>query len=120
MQRVNEALFDRLRRLLPEGVSVYPCVAEEDAAYPYCVYNAGSFTSGRTKQGVWRYVFSYKVDIWGRSFNEVDTLAGLLMEQLDGEIAERMEITLAGGTADYADGGYVQSLDYELRYYPPV
>lgn len=120
MQRVNKALYDLLREWLPEEASIYPGIASEDAAYPYCVYNPDSFETRRTKEGVYGYDFRYGVDVWGCTFNQVDRYATLLMEQA-GDVrfntpAGRLRMWLVEGVADYVDGAFVQKLTFNLRY----
>ena len=123
MQRVNETFYSLLKEWMPEGVAVYPSIAEESARYPYCVFNMASFTTKRVKEGIVGYNFAYEVNVWGCAFNQVDRVVTRIASAA--EQAEevrfddpdgKMRVTLMDGTADYGEGEFVQSLRFEIKY----
>lgn len=123
MQRVNKALYAFLAKWTPEGTSVYPVVADEDAVYPYCVFSCDSLLTKRTKDGIYSYVYQYSVDIWGCTFNQSDRVATSVMaaSEEDGEVrfdnpTGKLTATLTGAETAYSDGGFVQRLTYEVKY----
>ena len=121
MQRVNQGLYEQLRKWLPDEATIYPCVADHSAKYPYVVFNADSFGTRRTKDGVYGCTFEYSVAVWGCSFNQADRLATILAIRSSDESQllfpdGKLRLTLLGGTAGYADGGFVQELKFEVRY----
>ena len=121
MQRVNQAIYQQLTKWLPADTAVYPGVADESAAYPYCVFNADQFETKRTKDGIYAYTFRYSVAVWGCTFNQADRLATLIALHSTDESQllfpdGRLRMVLTDGTADYEDGGFCQLLRFEVRY----
>lgn len=123
MERVNSELYRLLKQWLPSGVKVYPGIAEEDAKFPYVVYNQESFETKRTKDGIYGISFQYVVDVWCETFNESDKyatqivlgssrLGRILLEEPSG----CLRLVLAEGSADYSDGGFLQRLSFSIQY----
>ncbi len=123
MERVNSELYRLLKRWLPSGVKVYPGIAEEDAKFPYVVYNQESFETKRTKDGIYGISFQYVVDVWCETFNEADKyatqivlgssrLGRILLEEPSG----RLRLVLSEGSADFSDGGFLQRLSFSIQY----
>lgn len=123
MERVNSALYRFLSGCLPVKVKVYPGIADEDAKFPYVVYNQESFETKRTKDGVYRIEFRYVVDVWSDSFNESDSCATSVVFQSFAAGVVCLEdpsgclrIVLKDGSSDYSEGGFVQRLSFDVAY----
>lgn len=123
MQRVNETFYSLLKEWMPEGVAVYPSIAEESARYPYCVFSMASFTTKRVKEGIVGYNFVYEVNVWGCAFNQVDrvvTRIASAAEQVEevrfDDPPGRMTVMITDGVSDYTQGGFVQALKFSVKY----
>lgn len=114
MERVNQAVYKRLRELLPERVAIYPGVADEDAKFPYCVYNADSFSTETSKDGIEGYQFSYSVQLWAITFDECDNLATVAGEGMNGRIGAGIDAVLSGGSSGY-EGAFLQVLNFNVE-----
>lgn len=123
MQRVNETFYSLLKEWMPEGVAVYPSIAEESARYPYCVFSMASFTTKRVKEGIVGYNFVYEVNVWGCAFNQVDRIATKVMSEAEAfeevrfdDPPGRMTVMITDGVSDYTQGGFVQALKFSIKY----
>jgi hypothetical protein len=123
MQRVNETFYSLLKEWMPEGVAVYPSIAEESARYPYCVFSMASFTTKRVKEGIVGYNFVYEVNVWGCTFNQVDRIATKVMSEAEAfeevrfdDPPGRMTVMITDGVSDYTQGGFVQALKFSVKY----
>lgn len=123
MERVNSVLYRLLKGCLSSDVKVYPGIAEEDAKFPYIVYNQDSFQAKSTKDGIYKLTFQYGVDVWSDTFNESDKYAteiafgcSRLCPIVLEDPAGCLRIVLAEGSADYSEGGFVQRLLFDVQY----
>lgn len=123
MQRISESFYSLLRKWIPQGTEIYPTVAAENAKFPYCVINMNGFTVRSTKNGVIGYVFSYEINIWGNTFNQVDRIATKVMSEVESfkdvrfvNPTGRMTVMITDGVSDYTQGGFVQALKFSVKY----
>ena len=114
MQRVNQAIYQKLRQILPEQVKIYPVIADEDAKLPLCVYNGVSFNTDTSKDGIEEYQFSYTVQLWTVTFDECDELATIVTEKMNGIIGEKIEAILSSGSSGYDNGAFFQELSFNV------
>lgn len=113
MQRVNQAVYKRLRELLPEQVAIYPGIADEETQFPYCVYNSDSFSTDMSKDGIEGYQFSYTIQLWATTFDECDNLATIVGEGMNGRIGAEIDAVLSGGSSGY-EGAFLQVLNFNI------
>lgn len=112
MQRVNKAVCAKLKELLP-GVNVFPALAEEDAKYPFVVYNMDGFSVSQDKDSGDREA-RYTIDIWDNDFDRCDEMADTIDAGFKGEIAEGVEVEIVGGASGFA-GGYFTKLNFDIE-----
>lgn len=124
MQRINEAFYRYLTDRMPEGVEVFPQVADESAQYPFGVIRMDAFEVSKAKACAAKsYLFTYTVSLWGNTFNQVDRIATHLMARVgisdeirfDGP-AGRLRVALSRGESDVGEEGFAQHLTFELKY----
>lgn len=114
MRVVNEAVYKKLTELVPD-VPCYPAIAEDDAIFPYVVYNADSFTVETSKDGIEAYNFTYTVSVWSDKFDKCEEIADTIMDGLAWMIAPGVFALVNGGRSSY-EGAYNQELTFDVSY----
>lgn len=114
MRTVNEIIYKRMSELLPD-VAIYPVVADDDARYPYVVYNADSFTVDSSKDGIEAFNFVYSVSVWSDKFEKCEEIADKLATGLCYTLDKGCFSMVSGGSSRW-EGAYNQDLTFDVSY----
>lgn len=116
MERVNKAIYSKLRETLPEEVDIWPGIADIDASLPLCVFNMDSFTVKRVKEGIYTYEFEYSVLVFSPLFDKADEYATLVAKAMNTAVlGDEIRSYLTGGRADFQEDAFVQELNFNIR-----
>ena len=112
MQRVNKVVYQKLKAILPAGTKIYPAIAENDAEYPFVIYNMNSFSTDYDKDSDDRHC-SYTIEIRSDNFDECDGLADSIDLGLRGCIGAGVYSLIESGSSGY-DNSYYQQLNFDI------
>jgi hypothetical protein len=99
---------------------VFPIVAEEGTQYPFLTYNRTSITSYRTKCGIYEDTVNFSVNILTTDYLSGLDIGNLVRKSIEKHLnpslrdLEYRDIQLVGGTEQFTNEGYVQTLNFQV------
>lgn len=107
---------EALRALI--GENIFPCVANDDVNGDFIVIRRSQYERGRVKQGITSNTIILEVSIVSEHYDRSIQIAEALDLCLESDVlfveGEDYLYKLVGGTEDYEDYKYIQTLEYEL------
>lgn len=107
-------------RLTEAGIKVYPLIADNDAKYPFAIYERTNLYYDESKDGIYREtaVVSIKVitDKYSTSIevaNKVRDVLDLHRQEFKGYLIDDCHLT--GASEEYNSGAFIQYLEFTIR-----
>lgn len=116
MKRVNAEVKAQIKKAVGDKVKVFPCIAENNAEYPYVIYRCTGFDVERTKDGIGSYLNKYEITVCADKFDDADALAEAVISFLDryrSDVIKDSKLT-GGGDPGYTDC-YAQLLTFDIE-----
>jgi hypothetical protein len=101
-------------------VKVYPLVADNDAKYPFVVYQRNNLYYDTSKDGIYREVAVVQVKIVSDTYNSSTYLANEVRDRLDeseGTFEDYYVVSchLSGASEMYSSNAFIQTLEFTIE-----
>lgn len=115
MKALSKRIYEKLRDILPDGVSIYPGVAKTDARYPFVVFSDADYTSEGTKDGIHTDNVNVDIVVLSDSYDATDGISDCIRSGFTGlRDGYVLSCTRTGGSSDYTDA-FIRTINYVIR-----